>query len=143
MTRWPHWYPGKPLTAQDLLGLENYLLARTAVVDCGYGIVDFDFYSIGIKPGDGTHSGISVSSLKGITPGGLPVIVGEGDDSLEATTDLRIDAGARLNLSITVDAGSAARAVPPGAERTRLSLQCRPATDSPLKLQDCDLDLGG
>jgi len=140
--RWPTWYPGKPLTAQDLIGLEEYLLSRSSIHHHGYGVVDFDYYSISVKQTTAASFSVVVSELRGITPSGQPVIVSAGVNSIECVTDISLADGVHVDLAVRVNPDFS-RELPTGTDHRKLSLQCRRRAKPDRPAEESQLDLGG
>lgn len=99
-TFWPAWYPGKLLSADDLLGLEDYLLARSNVTQRATGVESMGTDSVRPAVREGRLR-LSVGDLRGITPRGQPVVL-DGDAVL---CDAGGERDARLfDISVCVNA---------------------------------------
>lgn len=92
--KWPAWHPEQELKAEQLLGLEDYLVARTALFidDNAHGVdlfnwrqnVTLDVANDGVRVG--------VSRLQGITPAGEPVCL-TSSEVLSAVVPLVVESG--------------------------------------------------
>src|SRR5262245_20857991 len=82
--QWPSWHPNEELKADQLLGLEDFLLARAVLADEeAHGVDLFDWRS-DLQIAwfeDGLQT--SVKRLRGVTPAGEPVCV-TTDEQLSA-----------------------------------------------------------
>ena len=76
-TLWPAWHPGDILRAEDLLGLEDYLLTRSGIAQKIAGVESLDADSIRLAAEDGRLH-FSVGGVRGVTPHGQPVVLTEG-----------------------------------------------------------------
>ncbi len=82
MSDWPAWHPGLELRAAHLLGLEDYVLARTSLDAFSHGVealdVRHDLHRI--PAAGGLH--LRLIAARGVTPSGRPVVVSR-DTALE------------------------------------------------------------
>ncbi len=72
---WPRWLPGQELKASDLLGLEDYLLARSRILDEGaHGIESFDWENgMRVTEQNGARF-LEIGKVSGVTPAGEPIV---------------------------------------------------------------------
>ncbi|MBK7674246.1 MAG: hypothetical protein IPJ27_05470 [Candidatus Accumulibacter sp.] len=87
---WPSWHPRQELKADQLLGLEDYLLARAKLIDEeAYGVDHFNWRAgLAIEKSEGEEGlyRVSVSGLlRGVTPAGDLVEV-RGETQLSGLT---------------------------------------------------------
>lgn len=99
---WPAWHPENILRASDLLGLEDYLLARSSLAEGLEGVTNLGRDSV-TGEDDGGSLVLSVVRLRGLTPKGQPVIL---DDDLslrymvgDAAEDWLLDVSVMVNLA--------------------------------------------
>jgi hypothetical protein len=76
MKSWPAWRPGMELKAEHLLGLEDFLLARSNLLEeRAHGLDFFDRESSLAVRTDGETTQVEATTLRGVTPGGHPVML--------------------------------------------------------------------
>jgi hypothetical protein len=72
---WPSWHPGRILRAEELRGLEDYLLWRSRFIEDVHGVDDFNIENLSLLTQDGVEKVSVKGALKGITPKGQPVVL--------------------------------------------------------------------
>ena len=88
MKSWPSWHPGQELKAEHLIGLEDFLLARSSIAETFWH--GLEFFEVGTSLRARNEGGtlfVEASWLRGVTPGGHPVVLGH-DDKLSGTVSL-------------------------------------------------------
>lgn len=129
---WPGWYPGKPLKAQDLLGLEDFLLARSRLSLDYTGVFSFD-YRTGLTSSCEGDWLITVQNVSGFTEAGQPVEISHS--GLQFRVPLDYDPSIDLDLSVVVN--------PKPLREVKLALLATKAEGSIAEsLSDDTLDLG-
>jgi hypothetical protein len=84
MPVWPAWYPGLELRSSHLLGLEEFLFARSTLERFSHGVDDFDArQGLEVKRDQGDLR-LRLVGGRGLTPSGLPVVASP-DRPLETT----------------------------------------------------------
>ncbi|MFN7916977.1 MAG: hypothetical protein U0Q55_16660 [Vicinamibacterales bacterium] len=88
---WPEWHPQKELRAQDLLGLEDFLLARCASADDGaFGVESLNLKTSFTTEPMNASCRLAVCRLKGVTPAGEPVWL-RTEEMLDIVVALPVD----------------------------------------------------
>jgi len=86
---WPAWHPLTEVKADHLLGLEDYLLARTALADeHAHGVDLFNWASSVVFESASPLLTVRISRLRGATPVGEPIYL-RSDEPLAATLELK------------------------------------------------------
>jgi hypothetical protein len=114
---WPAWHSDNPLKADHLLGLEDYLLARAQIIDEGaWGVDAIADWEESIRldwidPPDGepaiARRVIRVTSLRGVTRGGHPIVLDESRGNLEREIHDEVVAEQNFDLAINVNSREA------------------------------------
>lgn len=108
---WPAWHPELELKAEHLLGLEDYLIERSRILDEGAHGIDWtknwdQLVEFNSQPGE---LQVKVSGVRGVTPAGQPVSL----DLLEATipdADKEFIPASSIDLFVEVNGSSSTEA---------------------------------
>src|SRR5687767_9082691 len=100
---WPNWQPGQELRADHLIGLEHYLLTRSAFIDAALpGLERFDQDASISVSAAGSALEVSMGALRGLTPGGQPVVL-EAEERLTAGLTREDDPSVGFDAAIEVN----------------------------------------
>jgi hypothetical protein len=131
MKTWPGWHPGQELKAAHLLGLEDYVLTRAAILDERCDGVDHLDLDVSLRVHlAGKITTVELRDVRGVTPGGYPVEV-EADEVLVEQLDSGGD-NATFDAAVEVN---------PAEETEKLAL--RLWAPGAARLERRHLDLGG
>jgi hypothetical protein len=118
--RWPAWHPQHELGANDLLGLEQYLLARGNLAEedaCGVSMLSWPHSLQMTWAAD--HLAITAGRLKGVTPAGDPVVVEAAlSTRLGGFDNQTVEALRQAEIDIWVDVNARATTADDGVEAT-------------------------
>jgi len=95
---WPTWQPGGELRAEDLLGLEDYLLSRHLFNGNDWGVDKIAQDSVVITVEENTAT-VTVNAVRGLTRGGQPVIV---ESSIPQTFDIKLASNNTLDVDVAL-----------------------------------------
>ena len=96
---WQSWRNGDLLTADGLLGLQNYVLRNWRLTDNSTGIIEFDFDTVKCDIRENSTHEICCGKVCGITPGGYPVVA----DQLKCTVPQVPASSYLFHLTVSVD----------------------------------------
>jgi hypothetical protein len=111
LNKWPAWHANNELKDEHLLGLEDYVLSRTHILDeQAFGIDYIEDWEKSIQFAWEEKEGvISVGNVRGVTPGGQPVWLGQNEQDrlpprrMVGTTDHSLQGGVEIAIWIDVN----------------------------------------